>query len=64
LYSYVSTSKEMRDTSKLVDKDHSNFNLDLWMRNDVYLMYEDYKKNAMEDGTFLKLDAETRRYIT
>ena len=27
-------------------------------------MFKDYKKNAMEDGSFMKLDAETRRYIS
>tara|TARA_B110000285_G_C14588442_1_gene365285 strand:- start:13 stop:240 length:228 start_codon:yes stop_codon:yes gene_type:complete len=36
LYSYVSSSKEMRDTSKLIDKAHTDFNIDLWMRDEVY----------------------------
>jgi hypothetical protein len=53
----------MREASKLFDKTINEFNLDLWMRDDVYSCYVEYKKNADKDGSFAKLDKESQRYF-
>ena len=58
-YSSVAVSKEMREASKTFDKNINDFNLDLWMRDDVYNCFIEYKKNADKDGSFIKLDKES-----
>jgi Zn-dependent oligopeptidase len=45
-YSSVAVSKEMREASKEYEKELSAYNLELWMRDDLFNAFENYKKNA------------------
>jgi Zn-dependent oligopeptidase len=62
-YSSVAASKELRVAAKDYEKAMSEFNLDFWMRPDVYNCFVTYHKNANKDGSFAKLDKESQRYI-
>lgn len=58
-YSSVAVNKEMRVAAKEYEKAISEYNLDLWMRLDVYHCFDTYKKIAFKDGSFAKLDKES-----
>ena len=62
-YQSVATTKERREAAKFSDKTVGDYNTDLWMRDDVYNLYKEYKANAVKDGSYAKLDAETKRYV-
>lgn len=61
--SSVAVSKEMREASKDLDKEISDFNTDMWMREDLYDAFVDFKNQALKDGSYAQFDRETRRYI-
>jgi Zn-dependent oligopeptidase len=53
----------MRDASKAFDKVTSDFNTDIWMREDLYQAMLNYEKEAKKDGSFEELDFESKRYV-
>ena len=63
-YTQVSDKKEIREAAKVFEKEISDFQADLWSREDLYGMLKKYKENADKDGSFKKLDKESQRYVT
>jgi Zn-dependent oligopeptidase len=62
-YSQVSTSKEVRKAADENTKVMSDWQSKMWMRDDLYKMIRQYKDNADKDGSYEKLDNESKKYI-
>jgi len=53
----------MREAATKFEKTMGDFSTDLWMREDLYLDIKEYHSNALADGSFKKLDAESQRFV-
>ena len=41
----------------------TDFHTEMWMRHDIYMLFENYKEMAVKDGSFEKLDKESKRFV-
>lgn len=63
-YVQVSPKKDVREAAKAFEKLITDYQTDLWSRDDLFDIIKKYKENADKDGSFKKLDSESQRYVT
>jgi len=54
----------VREAAKAFEKLITDYQTDLWSRDDLFDIIKKYKENADKDGSFKKLDSESQRYVT
>jgi len=59
----VSTSKEIRKAAEEFQKTMGDWTSGIFMRDDLYKVLEQYKVESDKDGSYEKLDPESKRYV-
>lgn len=62
-YRYVSTNKDQREASIKIEEKFDAFEINLWLREDLFKAINDFKYEQVKLSKWLEIDDESRRYV-